>query len=187
MRKTLCIVFSLIILTLCACQADLEQQATTTPKVTETPSALPTATPVKNEVAILSEGKSITPYKYIMWSTQYDETTGQAVEADMLPLDMSQTEAQFPQIDVAPGLQLMLKGDCALRSMFTVYDTQFNEIKTFSELSTAEFSDVTGEYCYISFDIVFTEEYVEAANANNSSGATFYAKLILPSGETPKA
>jgi hypothetical protein len=177
-----------MILTLCACQANLEQQqATATPKATETPSATPTATPVENEVAILSEGKSITPYKYVMWSTQYDEITGQAVEADMLPLDMSQAEVQFPQINVVPGLQLLIKGNCALRSLFTVYDTEFKEVKTFSELDASEFSDVTGGYCYISFDVVFTEEYVEAANANNSSGATFYAKLILPSVETPQA
>ncbi|MPN17878.1 hypothetical protein SDC9_165233 [bioreactor metagenome] len=164
-----------------------QQQATATPEVSETPSASPSATPVKNEVAILSGGKSVTPYKYIMWSTQYDAVTGQAIEADMLPLDMSQAEAQFPQIDVVPGLQLSLKGNCALRSLYTVYDAQFNEVKTFSELSAVEFSDVAGEYCYISFDIVFTEDYIEAANANNSSGATFYAKLMLSSSETPTA
>jgi len=188
MRKTLCILFLFIILTLCACQADLgQQQATPTPSVTDAPSASPTATPIENEVAIISDGKLIEPYGHLMWDEQYDEVTGQAIVADMMPLDMSESEALFPEINVGQALELSLKGNCALRSMYTVYDEQFIEVKTFSELNVAALSDVEGEYCYISFDVAFTEDYVAAANAYNSSGATFYAKLILPSSETPKA
>ena len=129
-----------------------------------------------------SNGEVFLPYDHWVWSDSYEED-GSGLCADGEPIstenyrDFVNFVDELPGVTYADDFEIFLDRDVTSRG-FTVYGMNYSEVTRGSDLSKLA-QLPAGEYI-VEISIMIQGDYVEAADAYNTSGYECWFRLTIP-------
>lgn len=134
----------------------------------------------EHKITFSSGEETIIPYEVMKWSEIYDAETGKGVSADFMHVTLTDLTNELPVLTVLDDLSVFIADNGQRDGNVVLYDTQFNELDTFHDLSVSVLMQHRPGTYYVSLDVKWVGDYIEAAQANNGYGAQYFVKLILP-------
>lgn len=161
---------------------DLEGQSIKV-NVNDVPMERPPYEQPEHKITFSSGEETIIPYEVMKWSESYDAETGEGISADYGYVTLDDLTNELPQLTISEDLSVLIADNGQRDKNVVLYDTQFNELGTVHDLSVGVLMQHGPGTYYVSLDVKWVGDYIEATQANNGYGARYFAKLILPEEE----